>query len=221
MGNTRRVRQLSVSSEAVVREVFYAVQGEGGRAGEASVFVRFAGCNLDCWFCDTDWQHGDRLTLDALIDLVRAAHAPAPPGWVVLTGGEPTVAPSFDELVRRLKELAYRVQVETNGTRWRDGLDWCYVTVSPKGQWEGEKAAVDPRVAAAAAEWKYVVEDGDALPQPPIVRRANDSTPRLPPRLFVQPRYDSRLAWQWAFNLVRANPAWRLSLQTHKWIGCR
>lgn len=203
----------------VVREVFYAVQGEGGRAGMASVFVRFAGCNLNCWFCDTDWQQGDRLTLAQVLALVRAAHGGTDPGgrFVVLTGGEPTVAPAFDALVTALKAANYRVQVETNGTRWRETLPFCYVTVSPKGKWEGAAAELDPGVVALPpTEYKYVVEDGDPLPvipcHPTLIEHVG---------LFVQPRYDSRAAWEHALNLVRTHPRWRLSLQLHKWLGCR
>ena len=59
-----------------VRECFYAVQGEGARAGEPTVFVRVAGCNLNCWFCDTDWQYGDKFTVPEVVALVAQVAAP-------------------------------------------------------------------------------------------------------------------------------------------------
>ena len=88
------------------------------------------------------------------------------------------------------------------------------MTVSPKGKWEGAAGAVDPLVAALPpAEYKVVVEDGDPLPDVGAVQPHT--------RLFLQPRYDSRPAWAHAFNLVRQHPTWTLSLQLHKWLGCR
>lgn len=208
-----------------IREVFYAIQGEGARAGEASVFLRMAGCNLNCWFCDTDWAHGDKFSVDDAVALVERVAVPHRPAWVTLTGGEPCVAPDFDELVAALIEQRYKVSVETNGTRFRSALHACHVVVSPKSKWEGESAALDPAL-------KFLDVERHRLPRElKLVVEADDTEERLfqtlatvpftPTHYYLQPRYDDRKAWQRAYDLVRAHPTWRLSLQLHKWLGCR
>lgn len=221
-----------MSSDTVsIREAFYAVQGEGARMGQATAFLRLAGCNLDCWFCDTDWQHGDKMSVADAVDLVQHVSHPHRPGWVTLTGGEPTVAPAFDNLVEALRIRGYHVSVETNGTRWRDSLLHCQIVVSPKGKWEGAKATLDPGYSAYHArrgesttpyplELKVVVEADDTVGSVNAVAEAMQPITVFDYR-WVQPRYDSRAAWQRAFEIVKADPHWRLSLQTHKWLGCR
>lgn len=208
-----------------VREAFYAVQGEGTRAGQATVFVRVAGCNLNCWFCDTDWIHGDKFDVDGVLTLIERVSHPYKPQWVTLTGGEPCVAPDFDLLVTALTDRGYFVSVETNGTRWRDTLAICHVVVSPKGKWEGVAAALDPNLnrltqnrSVLPRELKLVVERDDTSGRLAEVLK---DLPFEPTHYYLQPRYDDRQAWQRAYELVRANPRWRLSLQLHKWLGCR
>ena len=96
-----------------IAEIFYSVQGEGMLAGVPSVFVRTSGCNLRCTWCDTpytSWQpEGEERTFESITDEVnryRAAH-------VVITGGEPMIAPGIAELTRRLDQ---HITVETAGT---------------------------------------------------------------------------------------------------------
>lgn len=206
-----------------VREVFYAVQGEGARTGQPSVFLRVAGCNLNCWFCDTDWQYGDKLTVADVLTLVRTVSAPHAPEWVTLTGGEPCVQPAFDELVNALVMAGYHVSVETNGTRWRDGLALCHVVVSPKRKWEGDPAALDPTLARLDGsphprELKLVVEADDTID---TIVAACEGLPFSPTHFYLQPRYDQRAAWERAYHLCLAHPRFRLSLQIHKWLGVR
>lgn len=204
-----------------VREAFYAVQGEGARVGEATVFVRFAGCNLDCWFCDTDWKYGEAMSVEDVLNTVGAMHDGHPAQWVTLTGGEPCVQPEFNDLVYALRGLGYHVSVETNGTMWRDALRDCYVTLSPKAKWEGVKAAIADgfRSMSHVDELKVVVEREDRLAD---LNAMVDALPVLGiAQRFVQPRYDDRMAWENAYNMVRSDPRWRLSLQMHKWLGVR
>ena len=210
-----------------INEAFYAVQGEAARTGEASVFLRMAGCNLDCWFCDTDWRHGDKFPIPEVLGLVKEVAHPHVPQWVTLTGGEPCYAPGFDELVVALREAGYSVSVETNGTKWREALRVCHVVVSPKLKWEHDGALAaelrgldmdrdDP--TRHARELKLVVEKDDTNED--IVQRLLD-VPFKPTHFWVQPRYDDRKAWEREFEFVKAFPWCRLSLQTHKWMGIR
>jgi organic radical activating enzyme len=113
-------------------EVFTSVQGEGLRQGEPTIFVRLAGCNLRCSFCDTKsaWREGrDRTVADIAAEIARL-HRGFPARWVCLTGGEP-LKQDIRPLVLRLKRDGLSVQIETNGTfEPRAGADW--YSVSPK-----------------------------------------------------------------------------------------
>ena len=104
-------------------EVFASVQGEGASAGEPSTFVRLAGCNLRCSWCDTaytwDWDHYDRATQVMELDWRDAFGriSALPPRSVVITGGEPLLQRrQLVPLAAALKESGFRIEVETNGT---------------------------------------------------------------------------------------------------------
>ncbi|MET0294033.1 MAG: 7-carboxy-7-deazaguanine synthase, partial [Phenylobacterium sp.] len=131
-----------------VKEIFLTLQGEGGQAGRAAVFCRFAGCNLwsgreedragaVCTFCDTDFvgmdgEGGGRFRdAEALAEAVAAAWAGAEPGrLVVCTGGEPLLQLDAP-LIAALHARGFEIAVETNGTLAApEGLDW--ICVSPK-----------------------------------------------------------------------------------------
>jgi organic radical activating enzyme len=225
--------------EVMLREAFYAVQGEGSRAGHPSLFLRLSGCNLDCHFCDTDWQQGERWRIPASADdrqgeepdvldlLERLAGEGNTINEVVLTGGEPSAAPAFDALADCLVASGYRFTVETNGTRWREGFAKAMLlTVSPKEWWEphGTLAVEWARHAdRVPVEVKLLVERDTSF------EKINALLATWPPALrhpsagfYLQPIYEDRQAWARALELVLAEPGrLRLSLQTHKWIGCR
>lgn len=111
-----------------ISEIFYSVQGEGMLAGVPSVFVRSSGCNLRCTWCDTpytSWQpEGAEWTIDSIVQEVngyRAAH-------VVITGGEPMIAPAIAELTRSLTQ---HITIETAGTVFAD-VRCDLMSISPK-----------------------------------------------------------------------------------------
>jgi 7-carboxy-7-deazaguanine synthase len=99
-----------------IAELFYSIQGEGSLLGVPSVFIRTSGCNLRCTWCDTpytSWQpEGTDLELDQILDEV-AAH---PARHVVVTGGEPMIAPDIVALTARLRERGLHITIETAGT---------------------------------------------------------------------------------------------------------
>ncbi|WP_369060966.1 7-carboxy-7-deazaguanine synthase [Caulobacter sp. 73W] len=204
-----------------VKEIFLTLQGEGGQAGKAAVFCRFAGCNLwtgreqdrakaVCTFCDTDFVGTDGegggkfATPDALADAVAAAWTGGPDDrLVVITGGEPMLqldAPLIDALHSR----GFMIAVETNGTLPApDGIDW--ICVSPKAD-----AAV---VQTRGQELKLVYPQ--ALADPSRFEHMDFE------RFYLQPMDgpDQLENTQKAVAYCLSHPKWRLSVQTHKYLG--
>jgi 7-carboxy-7-deazaguanine synthase len=163
-----------------ISEIFPSVQGEGLRQGEPTIFIRLAGCNLRCAFCDTKYARsgGIDVTIEEIATRVAALrrHYPAP--WVVLTGGEP-YAQNLGALIRRLRADGFRIQIETNATICRPWpADW--ITVSPKPpRW-----SYDPRFRRRANEVKLVVTKSLT---PAIVARLRREFPARVP-ILLQPQ---------------------------------
>jgi 7-carboxy-7-deazaguanine synthase len=210
-----------------VKEIFYTLQGEGGQAGRAAVFCRFAGCNLwsgrevdrvkaVCQFCDTDFVGTDvdgggkfetAEDLAAAIDKVwagdRARTHHSNRKFVVITGGEPLLQLD-SSLLAAIKALGFQVAVETNGTiAAPSGIDW--ICVSPK--------AGSQLVQMSGHELKLVYPQAEARP---------DAFEHLRfEHFFLQPMdgperdRNTELAVRYCLE----NPRWRISLQTHKLMG--
>ena len=204
-----------------VKEIFLTLQGEGGQAGRPAVFCRFAGCNLwsgreqdrataVCNFCDTDFVGldgpggGRFLDANALAAAIEAAWQGGRSGRLtVLTGGEPLL--QVDEaLVEALHARGFSIALETNGTLPAPaGIDW--ICVSPKAQ-----AAV---VLQRGQELKLV------YPQPGVDPARFEALEFE--RFLLQPMDGpGRLAnTEAAIAYCLAHPRWRLSVQTHKYLG--
>ena len=207
-----------------VKEIFYTLQGEGARAGRASVFCRFSGCNLwtgreadrataVCRFCDTEFVGTDGLgggrfeTAKTLAETVASywpADAKGIP-YVVCTGGEPLL--QLDPpLIDALHAQGFEIAIETNGTLpVPDGIDW--ICVSPK-------AGAD-FVQRSGNELKVV------YPQPGIdpVSMLDLDFGYFSLQPMDGPDIESNMAAACAYCLEY--PQWRLSLQTHKMLGIR
>jgi 7-carboxy-7-deazaguanine synthase len=116
----------------LISEIFYSLQGEGELTGVPSVFVRTSGCNLRCNWCDTpyaSWSpEGRPMEVDEIIAEVRAH----PAKHVVLTGGEPMIAPGIHELAFQLSELGYHITIETAATMLPRGIACDLASLSPK-----------------------------------------------------------------------------------------
>jgi 7-carboxy-7-deazaguanine synthase len=199
-------------------EIFASVQGEGLRQGEATIFVRMAGCNLRCAFCDTRyaWTGGTELSVGRVLDEIRRIQKRFPARWVCLTGGEPLLQ-DVEPLIRRLKQSRIKVQVETNATQFRPTrADW--VTVSPKPK----DYFCEPRFRRAAREVKLIVSKELTLAT--LRRLRNEFPVRIP--ILLQP--ESNAAWSKvkAVRLLKSGLRHglkniRLSLQLHKIFGLR
>ena len=193
-----------------INDIFYSLQGEGHNTGRAAVFVRFAGCNLRCSFCDTEFDTFSEMSDEEIL----AAISQYPARFVVLTGGEPTL--QVDEaFVELLHQHGYEVAMESNGTRPApQNLDW--LTVSPK---EVKGKREDVRGKRLADELKVVFDETTA-PESYLF----PFTSSLFPLLYLQPCDTGDAARNEAIvarcvEYIKEHPWWRLSLQTHKLVG--
>ncbi len=189
-----------------VNEIFYSLQGEGGRSGQPSIFIRLAKCNLSCSFCDTDYERGVKMTIDEVLQEIE----PYGCQWIIWTGGEPTLQLN-DAVVALFKARGYLQAIETNGTRRiPQGID--YITCSPKQQFEKVRELI-PEVD----ELRFPIQKGDTLPDISILPKARHH--------FLSPIFDNQKVIQenidYCISLVKENPQWALSLQIHKLIGIR
>nr|WP_276542905.1 7-carboxy-7-deazaguanine synthase [Bradyrhizobium elkanii] len=206
-----------------VKEIFLTLQGEGAHAGRASVFCRFAGCNLwsgreqdragaVCKFCDTDFVGTDGTlggryaTAEELAGAIAAQWTGGEADrYVVLTGGEPLLQVDA-ALIEALHGHGFAIAIETNGTiAPPDGLDW--ICVSPK----------------AAAE--LVVRKGHELKlvYPQVENTPEDFAGLAFERFSLQPMDgpDVMENTERAIAYCLKHPQWRLSVQTHKTLGIR
>lgn len=182
-------------------EIFYSLQGEGGRVGQATVFVRLAGCSLACSFCDTDFRVKRELTIEEIVAEVLGFDC----AWVCLTGGEPTLF-DLQPLCAALHRAGLKLQIETNGMHPRPTWELEHITVSPK---ETEGGQVKPWYFEHATEFKYVVDCQDD------VERALASP--FEGTIYIQPNALNPAATPLCIAAVQAHPRrLRLSLQTHK-----
>ncbi len=115
-----------------IAEVFHSLQGEGILTGMPSGFIRFAGCNLRCAWCDTKYASWYPETEPWTKETVLAEIAKYNTRYVVITGGEPTIHPQLLELTQELRALGKHITVETNGTTFREGVACDLISMSPK-----------------------------------------------------------------------------------------
>jgi len=154
--NPVRRQEVSPDGSLWVQEVFYTLQGEGPYSGQPAVFVRLSGCNLRCFWCDTEFESSTWTPgLPELLDAIDAQLQPVC-DLIVLTGGEP-LRQNIRPLVDALLERGLRVQIETAGTLWLDLPDdprLCIVC-SPK------TGKLNPKLVPRIDVFKYVIASGD------------------------------------------------------------
>ena len=187
-------------------EIFESLQGEGRNMGRPCVFVRFAGCNLRCPWCDTDVAKRFTVSRTDLLREIAGFKAKS----VILTGGEPTLAKGMPELVAALRQAGYWIGVETNGTVAADWLGFVdYVACSPK---RGAGLAL-----TAADEVRVVAEDAQTADFCRAVRDRIAATD-----YYVSPcDRDGAIDFATAKSVLAELDGWSLSVQLHKLLGFR
>lgn len=191
-----------------VMEQFLSLQGEGRHSGQVAYFIRLAGCDVGCVWCDVkDSWKADLHPVRQVEDLVRDAVQSGSP-HVVITGGEPSLY-DLTVLTRELRSAGLRIWLETAGVYpLRGEFDW--VCLSPK-----KFKPPLPQCLAIANEFKVVVY------HPSDLAWACGFLDQLPSDclLYVQPEWDHRQRLSpLLVRYVQENPGWRLSLQTHKYL---
>ncbi|MDD2244116.1 MAG: 7-carboxy-7-deazaguanine synthase QueE [Dysgonamonadaceae bacterium] len=187
-----------------VNEIFYSLQGEGGRVGEASIFIRLSGCNLNCEFCDTNFVEGEMMSLDEILNAIKYYNS----HWIIWTGGEPTLQLS-EKVVSFFKQKGYNQAIESNGTHpIPQGID--YKVCSPKDNYPAI-CALNPEVD----EIRLVIAKGDIIPDISSFPKAK--------KYYLSPIFDEIIPVQenilYCVEQVKLHPEWALSIQLHKFIG--
>lgn len=198
------------SLEIPLMEDFYTIQGEGVHTGKPAYFIRTAGCDVNCWWCDVkeSWEESAHPSVKIKDVVQRAKESGAEAA--VITGGEPLLHDLYP-LTYCLKQAGLRTHIETSGSSPLSGyLDW--ITLSPKRF----KKPVD-EIFPYADELKIVVLTNKDL------QWAEKNAAKCPDKteLLLQPEWDTPSSMDLIVDYVKDNPQWRISLQTHKFLGVR
>lgn len=188
-----------------VNEIFYSLQGEGANAGQAVIFIRLSGCNLNCPFCDTKHEKGNLMTLEEIQEEI-VKH---PSNRIIWTGGEPTLQLTTNAVLFFYRQ-GYWQGLETNGTQpLPEGLNW--ITISPKAG-----ARIHPSIESVdeirwAFSGKEIILNTIGFPQAL--------------HYYVSPIFGARNWWADKVAITKAiqfcknNPEWKLSIQQHKLLN--
>lgn len=202
-----------------VMESFYTLQGEGFYSGKAAYFIRLAGCNVGCVWCDVkeSWQENihpkyttEEILNKALSDMnFEGYNSNNNLPIIVITGGEPLMH-NLDELTDAFNKKGFKTNIETSGSSAFSG-NWNWVCLSPKKF----KPPLN-EILTLANELKIIIynkHDFDWAKK--YVTLVNNSC-----RLYMQPEWDRReIVTPLILNYIKENPQWQLSLQTHKYIN--
>ena len=192
-----------------VNEIFYSLQGEGARAGEASLFVRLQRCSAKhaCFesgvVCDTEFESGYTTELGEILKIASANKA----RWIIWTGGEPADQVT-DEVVKYVSEAGYKQAIECSGIKQPPQMDW--IVLSPKIAEHAILKKWKKRDGFHCDELRWVRMVGQEIPITEITART----------YYISPHFDgynlNRDNVNECAKLCLENPQWRLSVQQHK-----
>jgi len=206
-----------------VQEIFPTLQGEGPYVGQPSVFIRLGGCNLACEFCDTEFDSYKNLSLAEILDetqkLAKNSSGKIVRKLVVITGGEPFRQP-IERLCEELVKMNFLVQIETNGTLYRQVPKEVKIICSPKIS-QGKYHQIRPDLLERINAFKFIISASktDYL----NIAEVGQSQFNIP--VYVQPmdEYDevkNKNNLEYVKQFCQEN-GYFLSLQTHKILGIR
>ena len=191
-----------------VMEAFYTLQGEGFHQGKAAYFIRLAGCDVGCVWCDVkeSWEK-DRYASQSLHEIVAGAKK-YPGKLIVITGGEPTLY-NLEQLTATLKDEGFQTNIETSGSSPLTG-SWDWICLSPK-----KFKPPLPAILQQANELKIIVfNKSDFAWAEKYACQVAETC-----KLYLQPEWDkSEIVTPWIIDYIKDNPRWQLSLQIHKYI---
>lgn len=192
-----------------VMEAFYTIQGEGANSGKAAYFIRLAGCDVGCHWCDVkeSWDESQHPLLG--VDEIVAGALSHPSRLVVITGGEPLMY-NLDVLTKKLKSEGFVIAIETSGAHPISGkIDW--ICLSPKKF----KAPVDS-ICKLAHELKIIVfNKSDFSWAEQYAEKVNSKC-----KLYLQTEWSkSDQMLPLIIDYVKEKPKWQISLQTHKYLN--
>ncbi|MDR1544044.1 MAG: 7-carboxy-7-deazaguanine synthase QueE [Prevotellaceae bacterium] len=185
-----------------VNEIFHSVQGEGANAGMPAVFVRLAGCNLNCPFCDTRHESFTEMSPKEILTEVEKYRCKR----IIWTGGEPTLQLTAEILQTYF--LRFINYIETNGTNpVPDGIS--YIAVSPKV----DILKLQKTMPLNVNEIRYAIKAGDKIPYTVELPKAD--------HYFVSPIDVAPENIAYCLDFVKKNPQWKLSVQIHKLLNIK
>ena len=198
-----------ITNEIPVMEHFYTIQGEGFHAGRAAYFIRLAGCDVGCSWCDVkeSWKvdANQIMTIDDILNNIQDAKA----DFVVITGGEPLIY-DLNPLTQALHKAGVEIAIETSGAYSFSGeIDW--VCLSPKKF----KNPLE-EVYSKAQELKIIVYNNNDF------KWAVDEASKVSSscKLLLQPEWSKEEKMlPLVIDFVKENPKWQISLQTHKYMN--
>tara|TARA_B100000579_G_C22835406_1_gene858434 strand:- start:2105 stop:2722 length:618 start_codon:yes stop_codon:yes gene_type:complete len=202
------VTNLKSDSKIPVMESFYSIQGEGVHTGKPSYFIRLAGCDVNCDWCDVkdSWEVDENQykTVDEIINEVKKYNVEI----VIITGGEPLMH-NLTNLTLALKKIHKRIHIETSGTHPMSGnFDW--ICFSPK---KFKKPLNE--FFKISNELKIIINsDSDFRWAEYLLKKVKNK-----PELILQPEWSkSEKMNPQILDYIKSNPKWRISLQTHKYL---
>ena len=204
-----RQNDIDQTRELPVMEEFYTIQGEGFYSGRPAYFIRLAGCDIGCVWCDVkeswDADIHPLISIDSLVENAASSSS----NFVVITGGEPAIY-DLNTLIDKLKYRGIQTAIETSGCHPLKGdIDWyCF---SPKKF----KAPIDEAYDLASELKVIIAHSSDLQWAEKHASRVSKSC-----RLFLQPEWSKRERYlPEIIDYVKEHPQWRISLQTHKFMN--
>ena len=211
-----------MESSLPVVECFHSLQGEGEHAGRSAYFIRLASCKVGCPWCDTkdSWNselHPQQSLIDLSTQTAKAQEEGA--AFVVITGGEP-LHHNLDDLCKEIRKSTLNLEkksipihLETSGVDMLSGKpDW--ITLSPKRH---SPPLLDNLLSCQ--ELKVVIQNAEDLVFAKTMADSIKNNGKIKPQLFLQAGWENEEGQTLAIKFVKNNPDWRLSMQTHKWLG--